>query len=208
MYGILPQDVATDVNLSQSLKQWLYQKIKLPYDTQATALSLNNGYQWQADGTWIPDNNGTYIVEGNGPTDPRLWERMPCVMYQIDDVKATRLPKPTGCGDGANYEFIPILLCCVPPPLIATDGTAEPDTFTRAVFKTCVRNAVQRSWRLPIVDRSQGQTAGLYPVVGFADIMDQRIIAMPNELKQMQVNKRERFDATFTLRWPVVYTNG
>lgn len=207
MYGILPQNVATDVNLSTSIKQWLYTQVKLNYDTQSAALGLNNGYQLQSDGTWATDNNGMFIFEGSGPTDPKLFERLPCIMYQIDDVKGTKLPKSTGCGDGANYEFIPILLCCVPPPLIAVDQSAQPDTYTRAVMKSLLRNAILRAYHIPIVDRSQAKVSGLYPQVGIAEIQEPRIIAMPNELKQLMVTKRERFDVTFTIKWPVITTN-
>lgn len=209
-YGIMPQNIATDVNLSTSIKQWLFQQVKLPYDSLAPTLGLTLGYVSQADGSWTTDNAGVYIFEGKGSNDPRLYERLPCVMYLVDDNRATKSPRSTGCGDGAEWEYIAVQLICVPAPFVQSDGSAEYDPMSRSTLKTLFRNAVTRTYILPIVDRSQGASGNpaLYPQTSVARLYEQRIKEIPNELKSMMVKDRGRFDVEFVIEWPVVTTNG
>lgn len=198
--GILTQTQASDVNLATSIKQWLYTQVVEPYN----AAYPNQGASLQNDGTWEADTAGLGLIESL-PDDKAIYERVPCVAYCID-LKPAPKSVVTGAGDGADWEYRGISLVCLPAITISTDGTIQASRANQWALKSLISNAILRTHVLPIVDHSQAQVGGLYPQIGYAEMLDQQYHGMEKISQMLDANKY-RFDVTFNIRWAVSTTN-
>jgi hypothetical protein len=202
--GILSQDQASDINLATSIQQWLMTQVKVAYDTAASAASLNAGVNLQGDGTWKANAIGLYIANGT-PDDLAIYEQVPVVAYNLD-ASPPKSPVPTGMGDGAQYEYRSVKLCCLPAVTVGSDGTIQPNNSAQWILKSFINNAILRANIMPIVDHSASKVGGFYPQIGYAEIRDQKINSMDKIAELLGTNKF-RFDVSFTLCYGVSTTN-
>ncbi len=202
--GVLTQAQASDLNLVTSIQQWLFNEVVGPYNTAAAAASLNQGMSMQHNGTWVADTNGLGLMPGM-PDDKNIYERVPTLAYGID-AKAVKAPVPTGMGDGSQWEWRSVSVCCLPAISAATDGTIQADRLAQFVLKGVVANAVTRTNIIPIVDRSQAPVSGQYPQIGYAEVHNQQVVDL-NKIAQILDANRYRFDVLFDIRWAVQTTN-
>lgn len=209
MYAVLPQSAATNINITTSVHQWLFNQVKTPYDAAVTAQSLPGGYTYDPKtSTWSPDSNGLGVMECQ-PDDPSLFERVPTIAYCIDDGRSTRASESTGVGDMAVWECISCCVAVAPGVTVGDDNTAEPDHYLRDLIRGYVHNALSRSYTMPILDRSQ-PSGSTFVQIGNAYIHDARATknTMKDDAQSSLVINRNRYEWTFTLRYAVVATNG
>lgn len=201
--SILTQAQAAEINIETSIRQWLYSQVVQPYNTAATAQGLNQGMTLKADGTYVADTLGLGLMDAS-PEDRSVYERVPVLAYSLD-VKAGKDPIPTGMGDGAQWEYTCVRVCCI--PAVSTDGQKiQADRVSMRLLKTYMKDAITRANIMPIVDHSQSPVNGLYPQVGYAEICNRQVLSM-DRLLQMLDDNRLRFDVLFDLRFGVATTN-
>lgn len=200
--GILTQDQASEENLAASVKQWVYQNVIQPYNTKIP----NDGMQLQGDGTWKAIQSGLQVIAA-GPTDDSLYEFVPIVGYVIDDKENSKDPEPTGMGDGANWEYRSVGLCCLPGLTVGTDGTFMANRKSQFALRGAMANAFLRAKILPIVDSTATPTDNLYPQIGYAEIVQSYFVTMSKDMTALLDAHKLRFDCHIEIRWAVAGTN-
>jgi len=207
--GILSNAQGSDYNINLSLWQWIFTKVKTPYDIAAPLKGINTGVQTNRDGTFVQDNLGLGIIQCDGGNldNPDVFKRLPTVAYCLDDGRGVAEPKATGIGDGANIECRSIGIRCVPAVKVASDNTLSADENAIALLKTTVWNAFGRSLIIPIVDSTQTPVNGLYPQIGYAEILRPTLPRRPRFKDSLIVDRRD-FDLTLELRLQVQTYDG
>lgn len=206
--GILTTAQGSYQNLNTSLWQYIMTKIKPQYDAAAAALSLQSGLVLSKDSTYIADMLGLGILDIDTDADG-LFKRIPVIGYGLDTTGGSRPPTTTGAGDGANWEYHKVLFQCVPIVNTGSDSNQTQSTNRLAimVLQTAVWNAAGRSYSFPIVDSSGTRTAGLYPAVGYAEILDPSMPRRPTYKDALVIDRRD-FNVEFNFRVAVQTYDG
>lgn len=200
--GILTQSQASEENLAASVKQWIYQNVILPYNTAIP----NDGMQLQGDGSWKSIKSGIQVIMG-GPTDDSLYEFVPIVGYVIDDKENSKDPEPTGMGDGANWEYRSVGMCCLPGLTVGSDGTFMANRKSQFILRGLMANAFLRAKILPIVDSTATPSGNLFPQLGYAEIKQAYFVTMSKDITALLDAHKLRFDCHIEIRWAVAGTN-
>lgn len=207
--AILTNVQGHDFNLVRSIRQYLTQAVKASYDTEATALGLNQGMTVTLNGQQQADTLGLGVIDARFD-DPSLTKRVPSVSFRLDDGRATKDVKAIGMGDGANWEWRSVKLTCVPAVTVSNDAgkTLEADARSFYVLQTHVRNAFQRTFTMPIVDGfATPDTNGLYPQIGIAYIENVQFSDRPSYKDYLIVDRRD-FEVLFTLKLAIATADG
>lgn len=198
--GVLTNAQGSFSNLQTSLWQHIFTKIKTQYDAEASSRGLQSGLVLNTDGSYTADALGLGILDIDKDSDG-IFKRVPCVGYGLDTVGGMRAPKSIGAGDGANWEYHKVILQCVPIVNVATDTyqTQSANRLAIMVLQTAVWNAVGRSFSFAIVDSTASRTNGLYPEIGYAEILSPNIPRRPAFKDALVIDRRD-FNVEFDFR--------
>jgi hypothetical protein len=186
----------------------IYTSIKGPYDIAAAAAGLLDGLQLNKDSSYTDDSQGLGILSMDTDADG-LFKRVPVVGYGLDTTGSAPKPKVLGVGDGANWEYHKVLLQCVPTVNQSTDTNLTQSTNRLAIMllQTAVWNAVGRQYSFPIVDSTQPPFNGLYPQIGYAEILNPCQPKRPVYKDALVIDRRD-FNIEFDFRVAIATMDG
>lgn len=209
LVGIIPQSQATVVNMGLSLQKWLNTIVAAPYLAAASTFGYGTGACYDpVSGKWTQDGKGVSIMVGL-PDDPALFERAPAIGYCLDDGRTAKPPVPTGMGDGSVWEWTPCTVCITPPLRFSSDGSSpEQDKLGMDYLKSYIKNALPRSYIIPLYDRAQPDGLGFYEQVSVMYIENFRSIRLTPNFRESLLINRDRAEYDFYLKLCVATTGG